>query len=136
MCTIFRPSSAHYHLLSDVLNIARDECDAYVALTPSDTTWALQLVDDNRGKSFRGEIDDLTDEFLLEFDFEKNPRGTMPATQKRILMANFVNQVARKWQNSEVERTNTIGAATRTGLRMETARNFEKIVPVRFARSF
>ncbi len=112
------------------MSFARNFCDTLEVLTPADTTWAIQLVDDNRGKTFRNFTFDEFDRWLEEFDWESNPKGKLSASERRVLTAKFA-QKAMEMINSPHQRELTVNAATRTGLRMEVSENFDKIIPVR-----
>ena len=115
--------------------MAKNECSTTVVLTPSDTTWAIQLTDDGRGKAFRNRALEHFDDFLEGFDWQANPCGVMSAAEKRILTATIMQRTFAEFSTDERQRQLTINAATRTGLRMEMENNYENIVPVRSAPS-
>ena len=105
-------------------------------MTPSDTTWAIQLVDDGRGKAIRNCLYEEFDAYLEGFDWENNPRGVVSAREKRILTAELLQRVFTKFSACESQTQCTIRAATRTGGRIEVDSNFDKIQPVRFPDKF
>lgn len=131
----FTPSRLTHRFHREVLSILQNECSAFPVFTPADTTWAIQLVDDGRGKAFRNDIYSLFDELLSNFDFAANPRGALSAMERRIMTAQFVQKTFDRWAADERQNALTIKAATRTGLRMEREHNFDKIVPVKSVHS-
>lgn len=121
--------------LSDVLALSKENC-IDIVLTPSDTTWAIQLVDDGRGKALRNLMYDEFDAYLEDFDWEKNPRGALSAMEKRVLTAKIMQRVYTKFTTSAEQTQHTINAAIRTGGRMEIEANYDNIQPVRFPQGF
>jgi hypothetical protein len=119
----------------DVLEICK-KASVEMVLTPSDTTWAIQLVDDGRGKSLRNMIFDEFDKYLEDFDWATNPKGVLSAKAKRLLTAQYADLAFQNFSSSEQQTTNTIKAAYRTGGRMEVSANYDKIQPVRFPSDF
>lgn len=101
-------------------------------MTPSDTTWALQAIDDNIGKTFRADFEaDLEANVLMEYDFASNPRGTMEVSKKRIATAQAVQRTYAGWASSQQRKELILLAATRTGMRMQVEANYHNIQPVR-----
>jgi len=54
--------------------------------TPAETTWAIQLTDDGRGKALRNRIMEKFDAFLEAFDFVAT-QGSISAPEKHKLTA-------------------------------------------------
>lgn len=109
----------------------------FIAMTPSDTTWALQAIDDNVGKSFRSDVEvDLEENVLMTYDFVSNPKGTMTLSDKRIAVAQAAQRTFIKWQSSTERKALILKSAIRTGLRMEIDSNYDIIRPVRYAALF
>lgn len=129
-----RLNCAHF-CFSDVLSVAQ-KASIEIVLTPSDTTWAIQLVDDGRGKALRSMILEDFDKYLEEFDWESNPRGVLTSKEKRILTAQLAQRAFEHFSTSEAQTQNTINAAMRTGGRMEMEANYDQIQPVRFPTDF
>lgn len=119
---------------SEVLALAQTK-KFDVVFSPSETTWAIQLTDDGRGKALRNMIMEKFDAFLENFDFAAT-KGSISASEKRKLTARFTQEAVAAFASSEHETENTIAAAWRTGGRMEIDSNFDKIKPNRFPDDF
>jgi hypothetical protein len=117
-----------------VLGLARKN-SIDVVLSPGDTTWAIQLVDDGRGKAVRNRILEKFDALLETIDFEAT-KGKISTREKRTITARFVSEAAVAFKADAAELQNTIAAAFRTGGRMEVNANFDKIKPNRFPVDF
>ena len=118
-----------------VLEVAK-KADIEIVLTPADTTWAIQLVDDGRGKALRKKMMEEFDQFLAKFNWVSNPRGKLTSQEKRILTAQIAQNVFINFSACPHQRELTIRAATRTGGRMEMTGNYDLIQPVRFPKDF
>lgn len=73
------------------------------------------------------------DAYLLNFNWEENPKGILTSSAKRVLTAEIMQRTFTEFVSDERQRELTIHAATRTGLRMEVENNFDLIVPVRYS---
>jgi hypothetical protein len=115
---------------SDVVNAAL-QMAVYPALTPSDTTWALQPIDDTLGKTFRADVEaELEASVLMTYDWASNEKGTMPLSQKRIATARAIQATFQRWKEDTHRVAQIQGAVRRTGVAI-TASNFHTIVPNR-----
>ena len=89
----------------------------YPALTPSDTTWALQPIDDTIGKTFRADVFTELEEFLLnEVRLARTRPAPCPSLKKRVATARAVQAIFDRWTESPHRAELIKAAALRTGL--------------------
>jgi hypothetical protein len=101
-------------------------------LTPSDTTWALQAIDDTIGKAFRNDVlRELEDQVLMKYDWRSNEKGTLEVKEKRKVTAKTVQTVFDRWAASNERKKQIMAACLRTGLAI-TLSNAEMVVPNRY----
>jgi hypothetical protein len=76
---------------------AKIKNDILPVFLPTGITDTGQHVDNNNGKTIKHDLRGICQEYLNNFDWEKNPTGKLSAKEKRKLMAEFVNRVAREY---------------------------------------
>lgn len=103
----------------------------YPALTPSDTTWALQPIDDTIGKTFRADVEaELETTVLMGYNWEEHEKGTMSIFEKRIATSKAVQHIFDRWGQDHRRLEQIKAAALRTGLAITPA-TLDKVVPNR-----
>ena len=108
---------------------AKLKMDIYPVALPALCTDVAQWVDDNTGKDFKHDVARKFTQYLVDFDWNKNPSGKIPAPEKRRLMAKFTNEAAGEYNARH--KASMEASSMRTGLYMTIDKSdIERMRPV------
>jgi hypothetical protein len=105
--------------------------DCFTLALPAQCTDVAQTVDDNVGKQFKADLREKFAAFLESFDWDKNPKGKISAGNKRKLMAQYIDDVAREYNAKHKSLIES--SSIRTGMFLTVdGRRDQKMVPVKY----